>query len=162
MDCFLEVAKSILKQREEVRFFLFGDGPQKSHVAGVIEREGLVNYIYLKGWRKDIKEIFSKASLFILTSLWEGMPLSVIESVLCGIPVVATDTGGVREIVKDGENGIIVDSWDPKEISHKVLGMLNDFHIWETRISNFRRRIDLSYWSYERMVNEVDKLYRSL
>ncbi|MDD5594996.1 MAG: glycosyltransferase family 4 protein [Candidatus Omnitrophica bacterium] len=110
---FIRVANLVLKTLPEVKFLLIGDGKLRQGIEKLIRELHLEEKIILAGWRRDIPEILCETNVLVLTSLWEGLPISVLEALASGCPVVATDTGGIREVVADGKNGFLV---QPKEI----------------------------------------------
>lgn len=159
---FLQAAKLILNKRKDLKFFLIGDGHLKRKIHKTIERYGLENNVFLNGWVNDVSSILSKADILVLASLWEGLPVSVIEAVAAGIPVVVTDTGGVRDILENYKNGIIIKSRNKKRLYEAVNSILNNYSAWVCQIEDYRKSIDLSYWSKERMVLETESLYEVL
>ena len=81
---------------------------------------------YFLGERRDIAEILQVMDVFVLTSFYEGLPVSILEAMACRIPVVATDVGGVREVISDGKNGILVEPGNPYAIAEKTQKLLRD------------------------------------
>jgi len=111
---FIRVANMVLKTLPEVKFLLIGDGKLRLGIEKLIGKLNLEGKIILAGWRRDIPEILSETDVLVLTSLWEGLPISVLEALASGCPVVTTDTGGIRDVIQDGKNGFLV---QPKEIA---------------------------------------------
>ena len=99
--------------------FVFGEGSLRKKLENAIDKEGLQSKIYIKGFvpREKLKEWLNAADLFLFTSSGEGLPLSLTEALLCGLPIVTPDIPGVHDIVKNGHTGYIVGSRDPKEIA---------------------------------------------
>jgi len=159
---FLDTAKLIIAKRNKLKFLLIGDGPLKNHIKKAITSYGLKNYVYLAGWVDDLSRIFSKTSVLVLTSLWEGLPLVVLEAIIAGIPAVVTNTGGLLDIVENYRNGIIVKTRDTEKISKAVLQVLDNYDQWCRMIKSYRKNINLYYWSIERMIKDVSNLYGSL
>jgi glycosyltransferase involved in cell wall biosynthesis len=156
---FLEMVRLVLDKKSQLKFSIIGDGPLKRYIQKTIRKKGLQNHISLEGWNKDISPAFCQASLVVLTSLWEGLPLVIIEAVIAGIPVVVTDTGGVLDIVENLGNGIVVGPKRIKELYQAVINILDNYNEWTRRIENHRKSSRLSYWSQERMIEETKKLY---
>jgi glycosyltransferase involved in cell wall biosynthesis len=82
--------------------------------------------VYFLGERIDIAEILQVMDVFVLTSFYEGLPVSVLEAMACGTPVVATDVGGVKEVISDGTNGLLVEPGNPHAIAEKIKKLLKD------------------------------------
>lgn len=87
---------------------LVGDGPRLDVVATLARQLGIEDRVAFLGDRHDVPELLSKAHLFVLSSLWEGFPISILEAMRAGLPVIACDVGGVRESVVHGETGLLI------------------------------------------------------
>ena len=105
---FVNIAKGVLNEKEGVVFLFAGGGEMLDEMREQVKKAGLENDIVFLGVRRDIPELLSNFDIFILPSLWEGMPRSVIEALALSKPVVAHRVGGLEEIIRDGENGVII------------------------------------------------------
>lgn len=123
---FVKVAYLISRQHPNVKFILAGDGELRPEVEKLIQKYSLKNKVTLSGWRNDITEIMPAFDIFVLTSLWEGLPVSVLEAMSCSKPVVATDTGGIKEVIIDGKTGYLVEPHDVNGISNKLRGLIEN------------------------------------
>jgi len=159
---FLNVARLIISKISDVRFIVIGNGPMFRAIKKNIKKDGLDNNIQLVGWQKEIEPYYKDASLLLLTSLWEGLPVSLIEAVAVGLPVVTTDTGAVRELIKDGKNGRIVGIKDTISIKEACLNILNHYSNWQRDVIEYRLGTDISVWSRERMINQLHAFYSLL
>jgi glycosyltransferase involved in cell wall biosynthesis len=90
------------------RTLVVGDGPQRPALAAAVRDLGLTGAVDLLGERDDVAELLAGADVFALCSASEGLPMSVLEAMAAGLPVVASDVGGVPELVRDGETGLLV------------------------------------------------------
>jgi glycosyltransferase involved in cell wall biosynthesis len=109
----------------DYRATLVGEGPERAAVAAEARRLA-AGRVQLVGARRDIRELLASADLFVLSSRSEGLPISVLEAMAAGLPVVATDVGGLSELVVDGETGILVPAADPKALAEAVERLLLD------------------------------------
>jgi glycosyltransferase involved in cell wall biosynthesis len=109
-DVLLEVLSSEKWQKRNWHLNLYGDGPDKLYIESLIRFYKLESRVTLHGYVKDIKSIWAHCHIKVLASRGEGMPLSVIEAMMCGRPVVVTDVGGNREIISHGVTGWIADA----------------------------------------------------
>jgi glycosyltransferase involved in cell wall biosynthesis len=91
--------------------------------------------------------------------LWEGLPVALIEAIVSGVPAVVTDTGGVLDIVEDFSNGIIVKPRQVKKLSEAVTSILDNYTEWSRLITTYRKKLNLSYWSQERMMQQLNRIY---
>ncbi|MDD5484378.1 MAG: glycosyltransferase family 4 protein, partial [Kiritimatiellae bacterium] len=110
-------------------------------------------------WRYDLPELLAGTDVFVLTSLWEGLPVSALEALKSGVPVIATDTGGIREAVADGVNGYIVPRSDPQAMSGRICGLLLDAALRMRMAHNAAHSLDSGY-SLETMLSDTQNLYR--
>jgi glycosyltransferase involved in cell wall biosynthesis len=123
---FVKLAALVNRSMPGTRFLLVGDGVLRDDVQDLIRSLGLEQAFILTGWRRDIPRIMSCLDVFVLTSLWEGLPVTVLESIAASVPVVATDTGGIHEVISDGETGFLVAPQDLNGLSEKLLLLLKD------------------------------------
>lgn len=98
-----------LKSGVQARLIIVGDGPERERVDDYRRANRLESKVTLLGFRSDVGELLSKASVFILTSRYEGISIALLEAMRAGLPVVATRVGGVPETVHDGETGLLVE-----------------------------------------------------
>lgn len=105
---FLTVAQESLREKSDVIFLFVGGGEMLEEMRMLVKELNLEKNIIFTGVRYDIPEVMANFDVFILPSLWEGMPRSVIEALALSKPVVAYRVGGLEEIIKDGENGLII------------------------------------------------------
>jgi glycosyltransferase involved in cell wall biosynthesis len=105
------------------RAALVGDGPGLGEVVTALRARGLSDRVELLGARGDVSDVLARSDVFVLSSRSEGFPVSILEAMAAGLPVVATDVGGVAEAVVDGETGILVPAGDPEALA-AALGRL--------------------------------------
>lgn len=122
---------------------------------------GLAESVIFLGKREDVSEILSASDIFVLSSLTEGLPISVLEAMAAGIPVVATDVGGIREIIEDGKNGILVPSNSEDKLSAAIVSLLNDKNKAQG-LSREGRETVANFFSLEKMIQGYENLYLSL
>jgi len=123
---FLKAAEWILERAPETSFLYVGDGPLRAPLQARILGRGLAGKIVFPGWRRDVPELLAAADVFALSSLWEGLPRSLIEAMKSGLPCVAYAADGVRDVLKDGATGLAVEPGDWRALAESVLGLLQD------------------------------------
>ncbi len=99
---------------------LLGDGPLLAEVKESVERLGLENRVSCLGNRTDVAELLAESDIFVLSTKWEGLPVSILEAMRAGLPIVATDVGGVAEMVKDGEQGFLTRRGDAEQLRDRI------------------------------------------
>ncbi|MCM8782814.1 MAG: glycosyltransferase family 4 protein [Candidatus Omnitrophica bacterium] len=158
---FVKVAQRVSFSFPEVRFILVGDGVLRAKIEKFIQKLNLEKRIILLGWRRDIPNILSIIDVFVLTSLWEGMPISVLEAKVSEKPVVVTDTGGVSEIIKDSIDGFLVPCGNIDLISEKILILLKDKELRESM--GKKAWVSLNHkFSLISMMKEIEHLYSQI
>ena len=158
---FLDMARTISREMDNVRFVIVGDGELKHQIVQLASRMNLSQKVFFLGWRRDLSQIYRSFSTTVLCSINEGTPVTLIESQAAGVPVIATDVGGVQEVMKNGETGILVAPGDVEKFYKSVEKLISDPH--QARIMGMRGRDFVrERFSVDRMVSEHDALYRKL
>ncbi|MCM8791931.1 MAG: glycosyltransferase family 4 protein [Candidatus Omnitrophica bacterium] len=158
---FIKVAQRVSFSFPEAKFVLVGDGALKPKIERFIQRLNLEDKIILLGWRRDIAEILSIIDIFLLTSRWEGMPISVLEAKASKKPVIVTDTGGVSEIMRDSVDGFLVPCGNIELISERVLILLKDKELRENMGRESEGSLD-NRFSFAFMIKAIDNLYSQI
>jgi glycosyltransferase involved in cell wall biosynthesis len=125
-ETLVEVAKLVSKASSSVRFLIAGDGGERPRIERKIDSLGLEQVVTLLGTRKDVDVLMSEANLLLMTSTFEGMPITLIEALYSGLPIIATDVGGCSEIVEEGVNGYLSKPGDVRTLAKRVLQVLGD------------------------------------
>ncbi len=123
---FIRLASLVNKVSTPVKFLLIGDGVLRKKIEKLIHKFNLQKQVILTGWRKDIPQILSAIDVFVLTSLWEGLPISVLEAMASSKPVISTHTGGVKEILAEGRSGFLTSPGDVNKLSERLIILLRD------------------------------------
>ncbi len=123
---FIEAAAMVLAEIPEARFVFLGDGPQRRALEARAFALGLEGKVLFLGWRRDVAQWLSAADVFVLTSLWEGLPRALVEAMKSGLPAVCYATDGVADLIKDGENGFMVEPGDHRALAARVTALLQD------------------------------------
>jgi Glycosyltransferase len=122
----IEVAKKVYLKFPDWKWDIYGEGSLHEEIQKQVDQKKLNNFIKLKGNVKDVLDIYNNYSIFVMTSLYEGLPMVLLEAQSAGLPVVSFNCPtGPSEIVENGVNGIIVQSYDVEKMA-EVLGYLMD------------------------------------
>jgi glycosyltransferase involved in cell wall biosynthesis len=111
----------VVRQRPEARLVLVGDGPERQKIAQLVDELGLGGHVRFLGQRGDVPRLLRAAEVFLLTSISEGIPLTIIEALAAGLPVVATRVGGMTEIVEEGQTALLAPAGDGAALAEHVL-----------------------------------------
>lgn len=131
MEYFIEAAKLVLKKHPNARFFIVGDGHLKEQLQKMIRQYHLEKFVYMLGYRSDIQNVMSQCDFIVLSSLWEGLPLTPIEAFSVSKTVVATSVDGTPEIVKNNENGLLVEPKNVEQLSDKICFLIENLDFRE-------------------------------
>ena len=105
---------------------LIGDGPNLQRWKSWVDRKGWSERVFFDGQTLDVPELLEKCAIFVLASLWEGFPLSILEAMRACLPVVVSDVGGCREAVVDGKTGFLVPARDSRALAEKLKTLILD------------------------------------
>jgi glycosyltransferase involved in cell wall biosynthesis len=123
---FIKLAFAVKKNFSNAKFIMIGDGVLLKKAHSLIKKLHLEKEVILAGWRLDIPSILSCLDLLVLTSLWEGLPIVVLEAMASAVPLVATDTGGIAEMVFSGKTGYLVKARDIISLQNQVEELLKN------------------------------------
>ncbi len=155
---FLRAACEVLKVEKRVQFLIVGEGPQRYELERLSKRLGIDQWVVFSGFRADVPSVLSVMDIFVMPSLVEGFPLSLLEAMAVGKPVIASNIGGIPEIVKDRESGILVPPRDPEALAEAIVELLKDRANWKVMGENGRQRV-IEYFNVERMVRDYEEFY---
>jgi len=122
----LTLVRALALLRGPFQATLVGSGPDEPEVEEEVRRMGLAASVLLAGERDDVPELLASSSVFVLSSRSEALPVSVLEAIAAGLPVVATRVGGVPELVVDGETGFLVPPADPAALAAALQRLLDE------------------------------------
>jgi glycosyltransferase involved in cell wall biosynthesis len=160
-DLFLETVNLIHQKMPEVKFVIAGEGELRGSLHKREEELELYNNITWLGWREDTEAIYPAFDLFALTSRNEGQGRVLVESMATGIPHVAMNSGGVAEVVKDGETGILVPAEDIEAASDTIIKLLLNPALGKVMGKSGRKRAEENF-SINVMISRLEQLYRGL
>jgi len=155
---FIKLAFLVNKKFPAVKFVLVGDGALRRRTQGLINNFNLRKSVILTGWRRDVHRILSAIDVFVLTSLWEGSPIAVLEAIASCVPVVATDTGGIAELIINGKTGFLVSIHDTQSMSERLMLLLEDKNLRRQVAGNARNNLGINF-SLNGMIKNTQDLY---
>jgi glycosyltransferase involved in cell wall biosynthesis len=148
-------------QVPEAQFVLAGDGPLRASLEAQARALGVEERVKFLGYRSDIANLLADCDVFVLPSLYEGLPLSILEAMSAGKPVIATHIGGTDEVVIAGETGLLVPPADSVALATAIRAVLTDRPLAQRLASAGRARVEQEF-SAAKMVQQVIAVYEEL
>ena len=158
-DRFLQAAWEL--RDTPATFMVVGDGEELAALRGSEIARALGDRLVFTGYRSDIAAVYHASDVVVLTSDNEGTPVSLIEALACGVPVVGTDVGGVRAVVDDGTTGFVVPAPDAALLATRIRALIEDAELRRRFGQAGRERVE-GRFSAERLAADHDRLYRSI
>ena len=160
-DVVLRAFARLREQGVDAVLCMVGDGPDRDDVEELASELGLVQNTLFTGYQEDVGRFFSAFDVFVLPSANEGTPVTAIEALAGGCPVVATRVGGVPDVVRDGEDGLLVEPGDEEALAAALRRLALDPEL-RARMGSASRERMLSRYAVGRLIDDIDALYRSL
>jgi glycosyltransferase involved in cell wall biosynthesis len=154
----IKAMPEIIKKFPTVSLLIAGDGPLKDTLIEETKHLGVQNNVYFLGMRHDTAELLKLFDLYVLPSIWEGLPMIILEAMAAGCPIIATDVGGVGAAVRDGVNGILIHPEEIHTLGQKVVQLLDDERTCGKFAFNTRTIFDEEF-SAENMTKMYQQFY---
>ena len=161
IDLLLPAIKELAGQyKKPLRLLLIGDGPEKQALSKLSCKLSLEDVVRFCGWQPDIRPWYEAMDMFILSSRDEGLPNVVLESMAMSVPTVATNVGGVADLIEHDNTGIILDN-DHSNWAKQILPLLQDAALRQQFATNARQRIEEKY-TFEHRMKHIISIYDNL
>ncbi|GEM_PF-179437 len=157
----LKAIKQLSEHLPQVRCVLIGDGPHRKNIEALADTLELKNHVIFAGEQLDPRAWLCAMDVFTQPSLVEGSPLSVIEAMAAGLPIVATSVGGIPELIRDGKDGLLVPPNDPEKLCDALRTLLTDRSLAERLGSSARSRFQENF-DMERVITKTEAFYERL
>ena len=151
----------VIAEIPNTRLIFLGDGELRGELSGQVKTLGLEKHVLFLGMRNDVPEIISCSDLFVLPSINEGFGVVLLEAMAMKCPVVATNVGGVPEVVLDGETGILVPPRDPVQLARGIIRLLKDRSLAFQLVECGYHRLDACF-DIRETVSKTEHLYKEL
>ena len=162
-DQLVKAAALVAEKGHSVGFALIGDGPDRARLETLVRSLGLQSRVAFAGFRTDIDRLIAGADILAQSSYTEGLPNVLLEAGAASVPVVATDVGGTREIVRDGKTGYLVPSGDPAALAARLIELIESSTRREDMGARARRLVLLEFSfvqqtaQYETLLQEMTR-----
>jgi glycosyltransferase involved in cell wall biosynthesis len=157
----LSAFKALRARGVEATLCMVGDGPDRPELERRARELGIMRDTLFLGYQQDVAPLYAAFDALVLPSSNEGTPVSVIEALAARTPVVATRVGGLPDVVREGDDGFLVDPGDTNALAERLERLASDPELRERMGAAARSRV-LSRYAVDRLVDDVDRLYRNL
>jgi glycosyltransferase involved in cell wall biosynthesis len=157
----VRVAARVGRAMLDCHFLLVGDGPLKDQVVALLHVEGLADRAVLTGLRRDVPRMLAAMDVFLLTSLWEGLPRVIPQALAMRVPVVANQVDGSAEAIRSGETGFTCAPGDLDGLANRCLEILRDPDR-RRKMGERGRVFALQAFDLNQMIRQIDRLYEEL
>ncbi|MBI5740615.1 MAG: glycosyltransferase [Nitrospirae bacterium] len=157
----IEALHAVREAVPQIKLVLAGSGTLETSLKNEVSAKGLDEHVMFLGQRRDIPDILKAMDIFVLPSLWEGLPMVLLEAMASGLPIVATSVSGVTEIVRDEINGIIVPARNKTALAGAIIGLSAD-SVKRKAFGRSGRKMVEDRFSSVRMAARLDSVYKSL
>ncbi len=147
------------RELPQLRLVLAGDGEERRTLEALAGAQGLSADVRFVGWRTDLPSLYAALDLFALSSVNEGTPVSLIEAMAAGVPVIATSVGGVPDVVENGVTGVLIHAEDCDALAREIVRAATDTRARAVMAARARSLVATRYEA-GRLVEEMDRLYR--
>ena len=154
----LQAMPALVAEFPSIILLIAGSGPLEETLKSEAEQLGVNNNVHFLGPRLDLNEIIRLFDVYVLPSLWEGLPMVLLEAMAAGLPIVATDVGGGATAVHDGQNGLLVTARNPDLLASSLIRLLRN-ESWRRDYGSFGRRIFDGQFSARIMTEKYERLY---
>jgi len=157
----VEAMEEVVLKIPNAKLVIVGDGTEKKEIESMIQRLQLSDAVVLTGFRKDVPALLKIFDIFILASLNEGMGRVILEAMASGKPVIATQTGGIPELVQEGQSGLLVPIADAKALSEAMIHLAENPKMMST-FGETGKKLVKDIFSLDKMVTKIDDLYQEI
>lgn len=154
-----ELIETVLKLDLNAKLVIVGDGPQMKNLQKIVEENDVANKVILLGHRNDVNKLLPNFDVFVLASEHEALGTSLLEAQSCGVPVIASNVGGIPEALDSGKTGLLFDNF--KMLENQLKELLTNEDKLQLMKSNCRKFI-VEKFSVEKMMKDTKKLYKEL
>jgi glycosyltransferase involved in cell wall biosynthesis len=158
-ELFLEAARVVQKAIPEAQFVIVGDGQKRATLEALCGELGLTDTVHFTGWRQDLPVIYADLNALVISSRNEGTPVSIIEGMAAGVPIISTAVGGVPDMLQGGTLGKMVTSDDGQALGQAIISSLQRP---EPECLEAARRWAIDQYSTQRLLEDINKLYLEL
>jgi len=160
-ESLLHAMSLIVERLPSARLIIVGEGPLRATLERMVKRFGLSAHVFMPGFTQKVMDFYMAGDVYILSSCREGLPVTLLEAMMCSLPIIAFDVGAVNEVVLNGQTGLLVHAGDVSALADAAVSLLTNSKR-ARRLGNMARQMVLSQRTVERMIREYEALYDEL
>jgi len=158
LDLWMELAGKILERNTEAHFMIVGDGPLKETLLKKRQSLGLENRIHMPGLQTEVRPYLAAFNIYMMSSLFEGLPIALLEAMAMRCPIISTDAGGIKEVIRPTVDGLICGVDEPQKLVDYACELVSRRSAMIQYGDQARARV-VDCFSMEKMVKELEELY---
>lgn len=161
LEYLIEAARATAKRAKDAKFLLIGYGPWKTKIAKLAHDYGLLpEVVRITGPLEtdEVAEILGRATVFVFPSVKEGLPISVLEAMASGAPVIGSDISGIRDLIIHRKNGILIPPRNPQALADAILDLLDDNKL-RREMGQKARELMINEYSWDTIINRIENVY---
>jgi glycosyltransferase involved in cell wall biosynthesis len=161
LTTWLEIAQALHAKNPDTFFIIVGDGPLKEEIHAKAKTLGTDKYVFFAGLQTETRPYFAAMDIFMMSSEFEGLPIALLEAMSMNCVPACTAAGGIPEVIKDGENGVLVPVQEPMKLVERLLALIQQ----PGEVTNMKqaaRETVINSFSMKKMVGELETIYNDL
>jgi L-malate glycosyltransferase len=158
LDIWMEIVAAILKQVPETHFIIVGDGPLKAELLQKRDALGIADRLHMPGLKTDVKPYFSAMDIYMMSSIFEGLPIALLEAMSCSCAVISTKAGGVGEVIEDGNSGLLCEVDEYMKLVDAGVRLIQNPEERSILAAGARNRVQTDF-SINKMAKQLEELY---
>ncbi|PKV63217.1 glycosyltransferase [Pontibacter ramchanderi] len=158
LDLWMEIAAAILQKMPEAHFILVGDGPLKEELLAKRKALGIEEHLHMPGLKTDVNPYFSAMDIYMMSSIFEGLPIALLEAMSCGCAIISTTAGGVAEVVEQDKSGLLCDVDDYTKLVDHGIQLFQNPDQRQALATGARSRVEADF-SINKMAKQLEALY---
>ena len=161
VDLFIKAASKVQQKTQNISFVIVGDGNQRSVFERLSKKLNIRDRVFFAGLQENVYPYLSAFDIGVISSDSEGFSNSILEYLASGIPVIATDVGGNRELIESGITGLLVPRGDHEALAKSILELLND-EDQRANLAQKAKRVVIEKYAWDKKIKEIESYYLSL
>lgn len=157
----LRAIAEVSRHQPHIRLLIVGEGDQRSAIEAAVREQKLKEHVVLAGNRADVADLLAASDVFLMSSISEGIPLTIIEAMAAGLPVVSTAVGGIPEMIQHGQNGFLAEAGNHQSLASSLISLQQDSALRKSIAEKGRERAT-ELFSQQGMLNGYNRIYEEM